>query len=50
MKCYDDINQRYGNGTVEVASAGLVEQWGMRRNFLSPRYTSKWQDIPKISC
>jgi DNA polymerase V len=50
MNCYDNINFRYGHSTVEVAAAGQVEKWQMRRNFLSPSYTSKWQDIPKIHC
>jgi DNA polymerase V len=50
MKCYDSINHRYGNGTVEVAAAGQQDKWQMRRNFLSPSYTTKWRDIPKIIC
>ena len=50
MQCYDHINHRYGNGTVEVASAGQAEKWQMRRSFLSPSYTTKWRDIPKIEC
>jgi DNA polymerase V len=50
MNCYDVINNRYGNATVEVASAGQVNKWNMRREFLSPSYTSKWHDIPKIVC
>jgi len=50
MQCYDHINHRYGNSTVEVAAAGQIEKWQMRRDFLSPSYTSKWRDIPKIIC
>lgn len=50
MSCYDVINNRYGNATVEVASAGQAHKWNMRREFLSPSYTSKWGDIPKINC
>jgi len=50
MKCYDRINNRYGNGLIEVAAAGESEKWEMRRNFLSPRFTSKWSDLPKIVC
>jgi DNA polymerase V len=50
MNCYDVINNRYGNATVEVASAGQVNKWNIRREFLSPSYTSKWHDIPKIVC
>lgn len=50
MKCYDQVNHRYGRGTVEVAVAEKNDKWAMRRNFLSPSYTSKWSDIPKILC
>jgi DNA polymerase V len=50
MQCYDHINNRYGNGMVEIAAAGQAKKWEMRRSFLSPGYTSKWSDIPKIIC
>lgn len=50
MSCYDKINQRYGAGAVKIASQGTSQKWQMRREFLSPSYTSKWHDIPKIIC
>jgi len=50
MSCYDKINQRYGAGAVQIASQGTTQKWQMRREFLSPSYTSKWHDIPKIIC
>lgn len=50
MHCYDQINQRYGSGAVQVATQGRQQKWQMRRAFLSPSYTSKWQDIPQIMC
>ncbi|RPH19888.1 MAG: Y-family DNA polymerase [Alteromonadaceae bacterium TMED7] len=50
MQCYDHLNNRYGSGTIEVAAAERNEKWAMRRDFLSPSYTSKWSDIPKIIC
>ncbi len=50
MKCYDQINHRYGRGTVEVAIAEKNKKWAMRRSFLSPRSTSNWSEIPKIIC
>ncbi|MBJ6888702.1 DUF4113 domain-containing protein, partial [Vibrio cholerae] len=24
--------------------------WAMRREMLSPQYTTRWQDLPKIKC
>lgn len=50
MKCLDTINHRYGDGTLKVATEGHHEKWHMRREFLSPQYTSQWRDIPKIQC
>lgn len=50
MKCLDNINHRYGDGTLKIATEGHSEKWQMRREFLSPQYTSQWRDIPKIQC
>jgi DNA polymerase V len=50
MRCYDGINTRYGNDTLQLAAQGKIDKWHMRREFLSPSFTSKWRDIPKISC
>ena len=50
MKCLDTINHRYGDSTLNIAAAGHHEKWQMRREFLSPKYTSQWRDIPKIQC
>ena len=50
MLCYDKINQKYGAGFIRIASQGTTQKWQMRRAFLSPSYTSKWRDIPKILC
>ena len=50
MKCLDKINNRYGQGTLKLGSEGQSEEFQMRREFLSPQFTSCWKDIPKISC
>jgi len=50
MNCLDSINKRYGQGTLTLAAEGQSDSWHMKRHFLSPQYTSNWQDIPKISC
>jgi len=50
MKCLDNVNHRYGDGTLKIATEGHHEKWQMRRQFLSPQYTSQWRDIPKIQC
>jgi DNA polymerase V len=50
MNCLDTINNRYGQGTLALAAERQSDSWHMKRHFLSPQYTSNWQDIPKISC
>ena len=50
MQCFDNINKRYGTGTINVASAGQTEKWNMKRDFLSPQYTTNWLHIPRIRC
>jgi len=50
MTCLDNINHRYGRNTVKFAAQGIEHQWAMRREFLSPHYTTRWADIPKIDC
>jgi DNA polymerase V len=50
MTCMDTINTRYGRATVHLAAKGFEQKFAMRRAFLSPQYTTKWSDIPKIIC
>ncbi len=50
MQCIDKINNRYGQGTLKIGAEGQTETWQMKRQFLSPQYTTNWQDIPKIRC
>ncbi|WOH38317.1 Y-family DNA polymerase [Thalassotalea fonticola] len=49
MQCLDAINNRYGSGTLQLGAMN-TEKFHMRREFMSPRFTSQWQDIPKIHC
>ena len=50
MKSLDSINKVFGKGTIRLASEKQTKSWQMRRDFLSPRYTTRWTDIPKIKC
>ena len=50
MKSMDKINQQFGKGTLRLASEQASKQWIMKRAFLSPRYTTRWRDIPQIHC
>ncbi len=46
----DSINSRFGKDTVKIGSQGVDKTWEMKREFLSPAYTTRWKDIPKIKC
>ena len=44
----DRINARYGRDTLFLAGAGIRRPWNMKRNFLSPRYTTNWNELPEV--
>jgi DNA polymerase V len=49
MSALDAINQRFGKGTMKLASAGLGGErrvWSMRQELRTPAYTTRWADIP----
>ena len=48
MECLDSINEKYGSGSVQIASAGIVKPWQMRREIKSPSYTTSWTEIPVV--
>lgn len=50
MSSMDNINKLFGRGTIRLASEQQSKRWSMRREFLSPRYTTRWSDIPVIKC
>lgn len=50
MQTFDKINQRYGRDTVFIAAQGIEQRWSMRRDMLSPQYTTKWNSLPRIRC
>ncbi|WP_137169651.1 translesion error-prone DNA polymerase V subunit UmuC [Marinomonas sp. FW-1] len=47
MNVVDKINHS-GLGNVFFASQGVSPQWAMKREHLSPRYTTKWDELPKV--
>lgn len=45
MKVLDFLNQRYGYNTVKIASQGFAKSWEMKREMLSPSFTTSWKDL-----
>jgi DNA polymerase V len=48
MTTIDDLNKKYGRGTIKLASEGTKKSWVMRRSFKSPNYIGDWNELPTI--
>lgn len=44
----DEINKKYGKDTVKLAIMGQNKKWQLKRELLSPRYTTNWDEIIEI--
>jgi len=44
----DELNAKYGGGTVFALAEGIEKGWRMRRDMLSPSYTTDWNGIPSV--
>lgn len=44
----DEINKKWGDRTITYTSSGIKKDWRMRRERLTPRYTTCWDDIPTV--
>ena len=50
MAVLDNINSRYGDSALALGSQIQSNRWAMKREYLSPHYTTRWSDIPTIKC
>ena len=52
MQALDAVNQRFGRGTVGLASAGLIgdnsRQWSMKQERRTPGYTTDWDGLALV--
>lgn len=51
MQALDAVNQRFGRGTVALASAGLageLRQWSMKQERRTPGYTTDWEGLALV--
>lgn len=48
MKSLDEISRTYGRGTLTLAKGFESTDWEMKREFLSPCWTTRYSDFPKI--
>lgn len=49
MSTLDIINRRWGRGTLKSAAEGMEKPWQMKRQRLSPGYTTDWAGLPVVS-
>ena len=47
MQQLDTLNTKHGK-TLWFASQGTNQEWGMKRELLSPAYTTNWQELPVV--
>jgi DNA polymerase V len=49
MEVIDRANARWGRGTLKLAAEGVIKPWQMKRERVSPAYTTRWEDLPRVS-
>jgi DNA polymerase V len=47
-KTMDRINSRWGKDAIHYGAQGLNQTWKLRREHLSRRYTTRWDELPEV--
>ena len=50
MNVIDKLNTKFGKGSLFLGAQGTRQEWAMRREFLSPSFTTNIADLPVIKC
>lgn len=48
MATMDELNKKFGRGTIKLASEGVNKTWAMRRDHKSPNYIGDWNELPIV--
>ena len=48
MAAIDAINGKFGRASVRLASQGFTAPWDLRAEHKSPRYTTRWDELPVV--
>jgi len=48
MDALDTINRKYGRDTLKTAAVGFRHNWATRFDMRSPRYTTRWDELPVV--
>lgn len=49
MEVLDRVNQRMGRDTLRFASSGTSNEWQMRREHLTDKFTTSWQELREVA-
>ena len=49
MAAMDAINREFGRGTLRSGASGVAQRWAMRAGNCSPRYTTRWDELPVVT-
>ncbi|MBV9389943.1 MAG: Y-family DNA polymerase [Chroococcidiopsidaceae cyanobacterium CP_BM_ER_R8_30] len=50
MELLDELNERFGQETLKFAAMGLNKCWQTRAQYLSKRWTTRWDELPLVKC
>jgi DNA polymerase V len=48
MTAMDQINAKFGRGSIKLGLAGKDQDWRMRQDNLSPSFTTRWSDLASV--
>lgn len=49
MAAMDAVNREFGRGVLRSGASGVVQRWAVRAGNRSPRYTTRWDELPVVS-
>lgn len=48
MDSLDELNAKFGKQTIRPASNGIEQPWQMKQQYLSKKYTTRWDELMKV--
>ncbi|TVO63588.1 Y-family DNA polymerase [Denitromonas ohlonensis] len=49
MSAMDEVNRLFGSGMLRSGASGTRRRWSMRAENRSPRFTTRWDELPIVS-
>ena len=49
MAVMDAVNQEFGRDALRSGASGVAQRWAMRSENRSPRYTTRWDELPVVT-